>query len=314
MSRGTKVWIALGTVYVVWGSTYLGIKLAGETIPPVFAAGTRFITAGAIMAGIAAWRSGFAQLRVRRVELASAALVGVLLPGANALLFIAERTVPTGLASLIVASVPLWVVVLRLATRDRPDIGSMAGVALGFAGVAVLARPSGHAHLTGLVLVLLSAISWALGSFLSSRLPMPRDSLVSTSLEMLTGGVVLLPIGILTARSSELHPGHWSARSIGGWVYLVVAGSIVAYTAYAWLLANAPIGKVSTYAYVNPVVAILLGVVVLHEGLSWRIGIGAAVILASVALVVRRETGSEDETGAQGVAGAATARDRGGGP
>ena len=231
MSHRARVWVALWTVYIIWGSTYLGIELAGETIPPLFAIGTRFVAAALLMFGFTAWRRGVRVFRVAPRELASCALVGTLLPCANALLFIAERHVPTGLASLIIGSVPLWVVLLRTSTRDRPPLASLAGV--------------------------------------------------------LVGGLILLPLGLAT---TQPHFGDFSGRSIGGWLYLVSFGSIIGYTAYVWLLENAPIGKVATYAYVNPVVAIALGAIVLHEALTWTIGLGAVLVLACVAVVVRRES------------------------
>jgi drug/metabolite transporter (DMT)-like permease len=287
MSHRTRVWVALWAVYIIWGSTYLGIELAGETIPPMFAVGTRFVAAGLLMLGFTAWRRGRGVLRVAPRELASCVLIGALLPTANGLLFIAERHVPTGLASLIVGSVPLWVVLLRTSTGDRPPPASLAGVLVGFAGLALLVRPSGGAPLWALLLCLCSAVMWATGSFLSSRLPLPRDSFAATSYEMLAGGAIMLPIGLATTHP---HPSEFSARSIGGWLYLVSFGSIIGYTAYVWLLDNAPIGKVSTYAYVNPVVAIALGAIVLHEKLSWTIGLGAVLVLACVAIVVRRES------------------------
>jgi drug/metabolite transporter (DMT)-like permease len=287
MSHRTRVWVALWAVYIIWGSTYLGIELAGETIPPMFAVGTRFVAAGLLMLGFTAWRRGRGVLRIAPRELASCVLIGALLPTANGLLFIAERHVPTGLASLIVGSVPLWVVLLRTSTGDRPPPASLAGVLVGFAGLALLVRPSGGAPLWALLLCLCSAVMWATGSFLSSRLPLPRDSFAATSYEMLAGGVIMLPIGLATTHP---HPSEFSARSIGGWLYLVSFGSIIGYTAYVWLLDNAPIGKVSTYAYVNPVVAIALGAIVLHEKLTWTIGLAAVLILACVAIVVRRES------------------------
>jgi drug/metabolite transporter (DMT)-like permease len=287
LSHGAKVWVALWAVYVIWGSTYLGIELAGETIPPLFAVAWRFLVAGALMAGWVAWRRGFSALRVSRAELGSAALIGVLLPGANALLFVAEQEVPIGLASLVIASVPLLVVALRFAGGDRPTRGSLVGVAIGFVGIAVLVRPGGGASTMGLALVVGSAVAWAVGSYLSGRLPMPKDAFAATALEMLAGGIVLLPIGLL---ATDFEPSEWSARSILGWWYLVLFGSLIGYTAYVWLLQNAPIGKVATYAYVNPVVAIALGAIVLHEELTWRILLGAAIVLASVAVVVRRES------------------------
>jgi drug/metabolite transporter (DMT)-like permease len=287
VSHDGKVWVALCTVYVLWGSTYLGIELAGETIPPLFAVAWRFLVAGTLMAGWVAWRRGLSAFRVTRRQLGSAALVGVLLPGANALLFVAERDVPIGLASLVIASVPLLVVALRFAGGDRPTRGSLVGVVVGFAGIALLVRPSGDATAGGLALVVGSAVAWAVGSYVSGRLPMPRDVFAATALEMLAGGIFLLPIGLL---ATDFEPSEWSTRSILGWWYLIVFGSLFGYTAYVWLLQHAPIGKVATYAYVNPVVAIGLGVIVLHESLSWRILLGAAIVLASVAAVVRKES------------------------
>jgi drug/metabolite transporter (DMT)-like permease len=282
VSHGTKVWTALGAVYVIWGSTYLAIAIAVETLPPLFAVSTRFILAGAIMALVVRARGG--SLRVSRAALASCVLVGCLLPGANAVLFFAERDVPTGLASLIIASVPLWVVVLRLAARERLPTGAIIGVGVGFAGVALLLRPSGGATALGIGLCVVSAVMWSLGSFLSSRLPMPDDPFAATTYEMLGGGIVMLPFGLATAGS--LSP-SWA--SIAAWIYLVTIGSVVGYTAYVWLLAHAPLGTVSTYAYVNPVVAIALGVAFRGEHLTGRILIGAAIVVASVAVVVRRE-------------------------
>jgi drug/metabolite transporter (DMT)-like permease len=297
VSHRTKVWVALGTVYLIWGSTYLGIKYAGETIPPLFAAGTRFVAAGLLMAGFTAARRGVKALRVRPVELASAALVGVLLPGANAILFIAERHVATGLSALIIGAVPLWIVLMRTATGDRPPPVALGGVVVGFGGVALLVRPAGGAPLWALLLVVCSSVLWATGSFLSGKLPLPRDSFAATAYEMLAGGAVLLPIGLATTHP---HFASFAGRSIAGWFYLVTFGSLVGYTAYVWLLDNAPIGRVATYAYVNPVVAIALGAIFLHEKLTWTIGVGALLVLACVALVVNRETGPpESEIGVE---------------
>jgi drug/metabolite transporter (DMT)-like permease len=287
MSHGAKVWVALATIYVIWGSTYLGIELTGETIPPLFGASIRFVVAGLLMAGIATWRRGPSVFRMTWPQLASCALVGVLLPGANAMLFIAERHVPTGLSSLIIGAVPLWVVLMRTATGDRPSAAALLGVGLGFGGLVLLVRPSGGAPLWALLLVVGSALTWATGAFLSGRLPLPRDSFAATAVEMLAGGLIQLPIALATTHP---HFGSFSGRSIGGFVYLVTFGSLIGYTAFVWLLDNAPIQRVATYAYVNPVVAIGLGALVLHESITWSIGLGAAIVLASVAIVVRRES------------------------
>jgi drug/metabolite transporter (DMT)-like permease len=283
LSHGAKVWIALGTVYVVWGSTYLAIAIAVEDLPPLLAVSTRFLAAGGILAAWLAWRRR-PSLRLTRAELRAAATIGVLLPGANAVLFFAERDVPTGLASLIIASVPLWVVLLRLLAHERLPGAVVAGVLVGFAGVAVLLRPTGGATALGLALCVVSALMWATGSFLSGRLPLPRDPIAATSYEMLCGGAVMLPLGLTAV--GDLHV---SGRSAAAWIYLVVFGSLVAYTAYVWLLAHAPLGTVATYAYVNPIVAIALGFLFRNEELTPQILLGAAIVVASVAVVVRRE-------------------------
>jgi drug/metabolite transporter (DMT)-like permease len=285
VSKNAKVWTALVTVYIIWGSTYLGIFYAGQTIAPLFAASTRFITSGTLMAlFVTLVRRG--SLRAPRCEVLSCVLIGILLPGANSVLFFAERTVPTGLASLIIASVPLWVMVLRLGVgRERLPWPVLAGVGVGFAGVAVLAQPSGGAKAYGIGLCVLSAVMWSTGSFLSSRLPMPADPFAATAIEMLSGGFVMLPFALFT-----VHHFSPSTTSILGWIYLVFFGSIVGYTAYVWLLANAPLGLVSTYAYVNPVVAITLGVLFRGEHVTWRLLVGAVIVVVAVATVVRRET------------------------
>jgi drug/metabolite transporter (DMT)-like permease len=291
VSRRAQVWIALWTVYIIWGSTYLGIELAGETMPGFFAAGVRFTLAGLLLLGFIALRSGGRSLRATRAELLSAAVVGVLLPGANSILFITEQHVPIGLTSLIIAAVPLWVLLLRLAARERPDLVSSLGLIVGFGGIVLLVKPGGGSGSLGFLLLTVAAsFMWALGSFLSPRIPVPRNALVATGYEMLAGGLVLLVVGSIAYSPSELDPSRWSSRSIFGLVYLILFGSIVGYTAYAWLLANAPISQVSTYAYVNPVVAIALGVIVLDESLTVRIVAGALLILVSVAIVLRRES------------------------
>jgi len=301
VSHRAQVWVALWIVYVVWGSTYLGIELAGETIPALFGAGVRFTIVGLIVCGIVIWRRGLAALKVRRAELASAAVIGLLLPGANSILFVTEQKVPIGLTSLIIASVPLWVLLFRLAAGERPDRIASLGLLVGFVGIVVLVRPGGGSGPLGyLLLTVLAAISWALGSFLSPRMAVPRDALVATGYETLVGGLVLAVIGLATTSPSRLDPSGWSSRSIFGLVYLILVGSVIGYTAYAWLLGNAPIAQVSTYAYVNPVIAIALGVIVLDETVTARIIAGAVLILIAVAIVVRRESESGEIVGPDG--------------
>jgi drug/metabolite transporter (DMT)-like permease len=276
------VWSALAAVYLIWGSTYLFIAIAVETIPPRTAVSTRFVAAGLILAVIVLRRGG--TMRVTRRELASCVLIGALLPGANAVLFFAEQHVPTGVASLLIASVPLLVVLLRLWGGERLMPRTLAGVVVGFVGVAVLLRPGGGATTEGVLLCMLSALMWSVGSVASARLPMPSDSFAATAWEMLAGGLLMLPWGIADAGS--LSP---STGSILAWVYLVTVGSVIGYTSYTWLLANAPLSTVSTYAYVNPVVAILLGVLFRNEQVTTQILVGAAIVVAAVAVVVRQE-------------------------
>jgi drug/metabolite transporter (DMT)-like permease len=293
VSTSAKIWIALWVVYIVWGSTYLGIELVGETMPATFAAGVRFTAAGLLMLGFIAWRRGPARLRLTRGELASSAVVGLLLPGANSILFITEQKVPIGLTSLIIAAIPLWVVLLRLLARERPDLVSTIVLVVGFGGIVLLVQPGSDTGPLGyLLLTVLGSFLWALGSFLSPRIPVPRDALVATGYEMLVGGLVLLAIGLAVYSPSELDPGRWSGRSIFGLCYLVVFGSLLGYSAYVWLLAKAPIAKVSTYAYVNPVIAVLLGAVFLSEDVAVATLAGMALVLVSVWVIVRQETGA----------------------
>ncbi len=280
-------------MYVIWGSTYLAIRVVVEDVPPLLGASARFLVAGGVMLAVLAARGR--SVRVPRRALASAALVGVLLPaGGNGIVSVAERTVPSGLAALLIASVPLWVVLLRSTVGGERIAGrTLGGLALGFAGLAVLLLPGSRpteATAGGIVLVLVAACSWATGSFLSPRLTMPSDPLVSTAWQMVAGGTALM-VGALAA--GEPGDVHLAATSTSSWlalVYLVVAGSWVAFTAYAWLLQNAPISQVATYAYVNPLVAVLLGWSILDEQLSTGTLAGAALVVAAVALIVTRES------------------------
>jgi drug/metabolite transporter (DMT)-like permease len=285
VSRAPAVWAALGTVYLIWGSTYLAIMVAGETISAFVAVSARFLIAGAVLAVLVVARKGLAALRIDRGQAAALVLVGLLLPGSNALLFLGERTVPTSLAALIFCTVPLVVTALRIASGERPPRVVLLGIATGFLGVAVLLHPEGGATWGGLALVGVSAVGWAVGSFLVPVLPMPAEPIAATAWQALVGGVVMLPFALAQGVDVEAV----TTRSWLGFAYLVVFGSLIGFTAYSWLLGHAPIGLVATYAFVNPVVAIALGILLLDERLSARALVGAAITLASVAVVVRRE-------------------------
>ena len=287
------MWTALWIVYLVWGSTYLAIRIMVETMPPLLGAGARFTVAGAVMVAVLALRRGFAAVRPSRAQLLSALAVGLLLPGANAVVTVAEQEVPSSIAALLIGSVPLWVILLRAAAGETVSRRSAAAVLVGFAGVALLVRPgeqSGDATVVGLLACVGAAVMWASGSFASPRLSLPGDPLVSTGWQMLLGGVVITLVGLAAGEAGAVEPAAFSTRSLLALTYLVVFGSWVAYTAYAWLLQNAPLSKVATYAYVNPVVAIVLGWLVLDELITAEMLVGAAVIVASVALVVRVES------------------------
>lgn len=283
-------WAALIVVYLVWGSTYLGIGVAIETIPPMISGGARFVTAALLLAGFLAVRHGPGVLRVPRRQLGSAVLIGVLLLTAgNGMVAVAEQHISTGLTALLVASVPLWLVIFRTATGDRPPFATLAGVITGFAGVALLSvlQSGGSGSATGITIILLAALAWSTGSFLAGRLAMPANTFVASVYEMVAGGVTLLVLGF--GRGETVDLGHISGRSWLALGYLITFGSLMAFTAYAWLLGNAPLSLVGTYAFVNPAVAVLLGALILSEPITWQTLAGGAIIIAGVGVVVSTE-------------------------
>jgi drug/metabolite transporter (DMT)-like permease len=284
-----RVWTALWIVYIVWGSTYLAIRYMVDTMPPLFGAGTRFVLAGAILLPILAVTRGPAVLKPSRGQLLSCGFVGLMLPGANAVVSVAEQKVPSGLAALLIGSVPLWVILLRRSSGERVPGRSIAAVLVGFAGVALLVRPQGGATIVPLLACVGAAVMWASGSFASSRISLPRDALVSTAWQSLLGGLACMLAALISGELGDLHPGRWSVDSILGLAYLISFGSILAFTSYAWLLQNAPIARVATYAYVNPAIAVFLGWLFVSEPVSVTTIVGAGIIVASVALVVRAE-------------------------
>lgn len=295
-----QIWLALGTVYLVWGSTYLAISVVVQTMPPLLSAGARHLVAGVVIFGLVALRGGIGALRLRRAEWIGAGLVGLaLLLGGNGLVMLGERDVPSGIAALIVGIVPLWVVVLRRLFGEHIGWGTVLGIVVGFGGVAVLVVPrgaSGSVEFGGTLLLILAAASWSAGSYFSRRLNMPFDPLASTGVQMLVGGTGLLLVGSLAGEGALVQPAHFSAASLLALLYLVLLGSVVGYTAYTWALVHAPVSRVATYAYVNPVVAIFLGWLILHEQVDATVVIGAILIIVSVGLVIRTESSSRSRT------------------
>lgn len=309
-----KVWTALGLVYVFWGSTYLAISYVVKTLPPLLSASLRFAVAGALLTAYLAVRRGRSSFRATRRQLIGAAAVGVLLLlGGNGLVTIAEqRELPSGLAALLIAAVPLWVVLLRVAGGDRPAPRTLLGVAIGFAGVALLllpgARPDGVPLLPA-VLVVGAGVLWSIGSYAATRLELPTDPLLTTVVQMLGGSASLAAAGLLRGESPT--PAEVSGTSVLALAYLVVFGSLVAFTAYSWLLGVAPVSQVSTYAYVNPVVAVLLGAVIAGEAVEAVTLLGGAVTVLAVAVVVSEEGRRRRSTPLEVPADAPTVRPRG---
>jgi drug/metabolite transporter (DMT)-like permease len=288
-SLSPRVWLALAVVYVVWGSTYLGIDLAVRTIPPFLMAAVRFLIAGALLYAWAV-RHGDRSDRPTPRHWLSAFLVAVpMLAVGNAAVGWAEHaSVDTGTASLIIASVPLWMALLdRFVYGQRLARVAVAGLAVGFAGVGLLVAPGGSGVKPAAIVLVFSSLAWATGSLYSRRAPQPARPLLAAGMQMLAGGLVLIVVAAVTGEFGEVHPAQISLESWLGLVYLVFAGSLLAFTAYMWLLRNAPTALVGTYAYVNPFVAVLLGTLILGEPLGWRTVVGGGVVVAAVALIVR---------------------------
>jgi drug/metabolite transporter (DMT)-like permease len=298
-----QVWSALLIVYVVWGSTYLAIRVVVETIPPFLAGAVRFGTAGLVLAGLLLLRGGVSRLRVSRRELAASALIGILLLCiGNAMVSVGEITVPSGIAALTIGVVPLIVLLLRFLTGERIPLIALLGVGVGFVGLAILAVPGGldgSIDGTGMLILVVAASSWAIGSFLSRRVPLPRDPFVSTTYQLFAASITLFAAAAVTGEyTTSFQP---STSSVVALLYLITFGSLVAYTAYTWLLQHAPITRVATYAYVNPVVAVFLGAVILNEKITPAIAVGALLIVASVAFTIWAESGSRRERRAAAV-------------
>jgi drug/metabolite transporter (DMT)-like permease len=287
--------IALVVVYLVWGSTYLAIRVLVEEAPPLTASGARYVVAAALLGLLLATRGGFARLRVTRRELLGCAAVGLFLPVlGNGLVSVGEdRGAPSGVTALLIALAPLMITIFRFSSGDRPRAATVLGVLLGLVGLAylVVAGRSGsaqeHVPVGAALIVLVASTFWAFGSWVQPRLTLPRDAFVMTVHEMWTGGAMLLAAGLV--RGERPHPVDYSAHVWLAWGYLVVFGSMVAFTAYVWLLGNAPISLVATYAYVNPVVAVILGALILDEPVTPAILVGGAVIVLAVAIVISVE-------------------------
>ena len=287
----TKIWIALLALYIVWGSTYLAIRFAVETLPPFLHASVRFLASGAILY---VWRRAAGDAVPTKANWKSTAIVGTfLLLGGNGLVALAEKTVPSGIAALMIATSPFWLVLFEAFRSGgaRPTWQSILGLVVGFGGVFLLIGP---AEITGThepiepfgaVLLLIAPVLWSLGSIYAKGADMPRSSLMSTGMQMLTGSVSLFIVSVATGELSGFSLGDVTMRSWWGLLYLITFGSLVGFVSYGWLLHNAPVSLMSTYAYVNPVVAVFLGWLFAGELLTTRIAVATAIIIGSVILI-----------------------------
>jgi drug/metabolite transporter (DMT)-like permease len=289
-------------IYVAWGSTYLAIRFADVTIPPFLMAGIRFLTAGLIML---VFRLLAGDPFPRRIEARSAAIAGLfLLLGGNGGVVWAEQTVPSGLAALMVSSSPLWMLLIDALRPNghKPSLRAIGGVVVGFAGVAVLFWPAGNGGLLqmspwGAGVLIFATLAWAAGSIYSRNSPQPEAPMMASAVEMLAGGTALMFLAAMTGEFGRFHLAAVSTPSLLGLAYLIVFGSLIGFSAYTWLLQVAPISLVSTYAYVNPLVALVIGSMIGHEDVSPRTLLAAAVILASVALTTTSPFTAAHQTG-----------------
>jgi drug/metabolite transporter (DMT)-like permease len=282
-SRG-KLVLGFAAVYILWGSTYLAIRFAVESFPPFVMAGTRHLTAGLLLF---AWlRANGVELPERRHWKSAAIIGGLLLLGGNGLVSWAEQRVPSGLAALIIASVPIWMAVLQgVERRRRPPAALAGGLLLGLGGLVLLVAPGRfgggeHVDPLGAAALLFAALS-------SRKAALPRSTSLAVAMEMIAGGVILWIVGLLLGEGGRIHADQISARAVLSLGYLVIFGSLIGFSAYVWLLKVTTPARVTTYAYVNPVVAVLLGWAFAGEELTLRIGLAAAAIVGAVFLIIR---------------------------
>src|SRR5438094_3359116 len=291
--KQTRVIVAFAALYLIWGSTFLGIRFAIETIPPFLMAGARFVAAGLIMYVIA-WSQGIGKSSWANWR-TSFVIGACLLLGGNGGVTISEQYIDSGLAALIVAIVPIYIVLLGWATgmAPRPTPIMWMGLAGGFVGVGILFGPGLHLHSSGgrnpaigISILLVTSFIWSAGSLYSRAAKHAASPFLTAAQQMICGGILLLLAGVVTGELPRFHPGSVSMLSLASFIYLVIIGAVVGYTAYIWLLHHCEPAKVATYAYVNPIVAVLLGAAFAGETITMRVLIAAALIIGSVAIVI----------------------------
>jgi drug/metabolite transporter (DMT)-like permease len=284
-----RIWTALLVVYVVWGSTYLAIRVAIETLPPFLMSGVRFLVAGTILYAWAVRRGERVHDVPRRAQWVAATIVGAgLFLGGNGGVVLAEQRIPSGVTALLVATLSLWMALLGwIVYGERPSRRALVGLPIGFAGTALLVGPVDASGIdpVGAGLCLVASLSWAAASLYSRHAPLPSRTAVSTGMQMVAGGAVMVLAGIARGELAHVDPAKFSTASLSALGYLVVAGSLLAFSAYAWLLRAAPMSLVATYAYVNPVVAVVLGWALAGEPLTPRMVAAGTIIVVAVALI-----------------------------
>ena len=293
----SQIVLAFAAVYIIWGSTYLAIRFAIETLPPMLMVGSRFLVAGGIMY---AWLRVRGAAKPKAIHWRSAVILGVLMPvfGTGVVVW-SEQKVPSGIASLLVAIEPVWIALLQWwrPGGKRPNPWVIGGVALGLAGLYLLVDPGSRTQQRNVFAegaLLLAALSWAIGSLYSRRAPQPEAKFLGTGMEMIVAGIVLTTVGLTTGEASHFSLAAGSAKSWLALIYLITFGSTIAYTAYVWLLKAVSPTLVSTYAFVNPVVAVFLGWAFASEPLNGRMIAAATIIVGAVALITM---GGKDEAG-----------------
>lgn len=298
-TRG-QIIAAFASIYLVWGSTYLAIRYVVETIPPFVMAGTRFLISGLLLYAWARWR-GAPRPTLRQWRNATIAGAFLLLGGNGAVVW-AEQSVPSGLTALLVSILPFWLVMIEWARppRRRPSAAVLIGLVVGFLGIVVLVGPgnpggTGGVSITGAIVLMLGSLSWAIGSFWSRDAELPDSGLLTTGMEMLGGGLLLSLAGVVAGELTNFDVRAVSTASFVGWIYLIIFGSLIAFTSYIWLLDKVSPARLGTYAYVNPIVAVVLGWAIAGEALSLRTGIAAVIVICAVALI----TTARDTTTAQ---------------
>jgi drug/metabolite transporter (DMT)-like permease len=296
-----QIVMAFAAVYFIWGSTYLGIRVAVQTIPPFSMAGSRALVAGTLLY---LWTRSRGAEKPRAIHWRGATVVGgFLLLGGNGLLSWAEQRVPSGVSALLIGSVPLWMVLLEWLWHSgpKPTVGIVLGLVVGFAGLGFLVAPGNlgdgsRVNLPGGAVLLLASFFWAIGSLYSRRAPLPSSKLLGAAMEMIGGGVLLLVFGATVGEWKHFAFANVTGHSAIAWVYLSFIGSLVAFTSYVWLLKATTPARVSTYAYVNPVVAVFLGWAFANEPITGRMMLAPLAIIIAVVIIVTRSREVPAET------------------